>query len=499
MEKNKIRYFEILALTAFLISTSTLLVLARQDVSKAGAQAVAQTGLLPIYGVDLPFDKSWVDGSRFPSQSADYSHFGASATLQKVWDTLKLTGFNIIRFPVDVRETESAANRVANLCVWAKNNNVRLVPILVGADRGESVGVEFPANISAFIKGLLTNLSGGDRHYFEAYSQISAYQLEDEMNHAGLHGAASIEAVQLRLLKAAHTLRQAEQEALKETALKPTPLMVNASFDFELIRARAMAGATLGDDAYSNAYQVIKQFLDVFASSPEIDLLGVDWYAGSLSAGSVEKFPALLRSLQGDLAGKQLVFTTGISTAFHPAEEQKQFYTLTFANLADYRSSAGIDSPFVGVFFHEALNGKEPDPAPPTPGLSREMAQWDWAAKAEELAQMWSGQAKSEALAWWLEKVENNMGLLALKSGRADGATVTAKPAQEGLQQIANAVNEANTDSATDNTVMSAPTPADGSTPLQAPGSTGSPFGAALKERAQQGLMSLLDRVFERL
>src|SRR5215468_6579218 len=248
MEKNKIRHFEILALATLLCLTSTLSVLAQQDASKPGAQAVSQTGLLPIYGIDLSFDKSWVDGSRFPSQSADYSHFGASVTLQNVWDTLKLSGFNVIRFTIDVRETESAANRVANLCVWAKNNNVRLVPILVGADRGQPLGVDFPAKISAFIKGVLSILRGGDGHYLEAYSQILAYQLENEMNHAGLHGATSIEAAQLRLLVASRALRQAEQEALKETALKPTPLMVNASFDFELIRARAIAGATLGDD-----------------------------------------------------------------------------------------------------------------------------------------------------------------------------------------------------------------------------------------------------------
>src|SRR5262245_40381097 len=217
MEKNKISHYEILALAALLCLTSRLSALAQQDASKPGAQAVAQTGLLPIYGIDLSFDKSWVDGSRFPSQSADHSHFGASATLQNVWDTLKQSGFNVIRFTVDVRETESAANRVANLCVWAKNNNVRLVPILVGADRGQPLGDGFPANISAFIKGLLTALRGGDGHYLEAYSQILAYQLEDEMNHDGLRGAISVETVQLRLLKAAHTLRQAEQEALKET------------------------------------------------------------------------------------------------------------------------------------------------------------------------------------------------------------------------------------------------------------------------------------------
>jgi len=57
MEKNKIRHFEILALAALLCLTSTLNALAQQDASKPGAQAVAQTGLLPIYGID-PYNET---------------------------------------------------------------------------------------------------------------------------------------------------------------------------------------------------------------------------------------------------------------------------------------------------------------------------------------------------------------------------------------------------------------------------------------------------------
>jgi hypothetical protein len=43
------------------------------------AQAVSQTGLLPVYGVDFTFDETWVDGAAFPSQSADYPNSGVTA------------------------------------------------------------------------------------------------------------------------------------------------------------------------------------------------------------------------------------------------------------------------------------------------------------------------------------------------------------------------------------------------------------------------------------
>jgi hypothetical protein len=35
-------------------------------------QAVAKSGLLPIYGVELGVDKTWIDGDKFPSQSTRY-------------------------------------------------------------------------------------------------------------------------------------------------------------------------------------------------------------------------------------------------------------------------------------------------------------------------------------------------------------------------------------------------------------------------------------------
>src|SRR5262245_2874901 len=513
--KNKEKRFVTWMLAALLLLVSAPSIYSQQDGAQPKAQAVSQTGLLPVYGIDFRFDETWVDGAQFPSQSAAHPNFGVNAQFQQVWQTLQTSGFNIIRFPVDVRDTASAANRVANLCVWAMNNNVKVVPVLAGAERGQQLGADFATNTSAFVKALLAALRGGGGQHLDAYTRILLYQFEDQMNHAGLHRAMPLQIAQDRLLKAADALRQSELESLKETGLNATPLMVNASFDHELIKGGAIAGATPGDNSYSQAYERLKLFLAGFATAPNIDVIDVNWFAGSLSAGDVERFSTILRGLSADLPGKQIVITTGFSTGFRSTEEQKHFYTRAFATLADYRASAGVDAPFIGVFFHEALNGTESGPAPPTPELPAEMTRWNWTAKADELTRAWSGQATSETMGWWLKKVENNMGLVGIQTDSAGATTVAAQPAQEGLEQISNAVSEASATAPAD-TAVASPDPGASATPdpntptgsdantsgSSNPGdssssSSGSGFDSALKEKLQQGLLGLLDRVFE--
>lgn len=513
--KNKEKRFVTWMLAALLLLANAPRIYSQQDGAQPNAQAVSQTGLLPVYGIDFRFDAMWVDGAQFPSQSAAHPNFGVNAQFQQVWQILQMGGFNIIRFPVDVRDTTSAANRVANLCVWAKNNNVKVVPVLAGAERGQQLGADFATNTSAFVKALLATLRGGGGQHFDAYTRILLYQFEDQMNHAGLHRAMPLQIAQDRLLKAADALRQSELESLKETGLNATPLMVNASFDHELVKGGAIAGATLSDNSYSQAYERLKLFLAGLATSPNIDVIDVNWFADSLSAGAVERFSTILRSLSADLPGKQIVITTGFSTGFRATDEQKNFYTRAFAALADYRASAGVDAPFIGVFFHEALNGPEPSPAPPTPELPAEMTRWNWTSKANEMARAWSGQATSEAMSWWLKKVENNMGLVGIQTDSVGNATVAAQPAQEGLEQIASAVSEASAAAPAD-TVVTSPDPSASTTPDpststgsdanssgssnsgdSSSSSSGSGFDSALKEKLQQGLLGLLDRVFE--
>ncbi|HSB12188.1 MAG TPA: CARDB domain-containing protein [Blastocatellia bacterium] len=511
------RMLSSIVLLAIVLGAAANRALAQELKEPPATQAVSQTGLLPVYGVDFNFDSSWVDGSKFPSQSAQFANSGVNNSFQQVWDGLRPSGFNIVRFQIDVRDGATAANRLVNLCVWAKQNGVKLIPVLLGADRGKFPGKDFPQNVASFIAATLTALRSGDGQSLAAYSQILAYQIEDQVNHAGLHQPFYPQNVAPLVAQVAAQIRQTEQSGLKGTEMNATPLLVNVSFDFELILKQAIAGATMTDDAYAQAYDRLKQMLLAIAATPEIDVLDVQWLAGSMGAGSPEKFAPLLRSLASDVPGKQFIFTTGFSTAFRSGEDQKNFFALTSVNLADYRASAGMDSPFLGVILREALKGKERNAAPPKPQTASEMAHWNWAAKAYEMIDTWSTKKPSADMIWWQRKVEGNLGLFTVQSDGAGSPSIAAGPGQETLQQFASAVSESSTASGsvipgagagTDPVAVPTqpyiPPGATGNPPAGEPSLTGPPpgdpsFKRLAKEKAQQGMATLMDRVIERL
>ena len=460
------------------------------------AQAVSETGLLPVYGVDFHFDPSWVDASRFPSESTEHPHSGVSETFQKLWEALSPSGFNTVRFPVDTGDPEAAARRVANLCRWGIHNGVNLIPVLKDVAGAKAIAPPFADRAAAFAQAVVEALKSGDGQHLESFTQILAYQLEDGGNHAALKGGISPQKVQEELVRAAALIRENEEKSLEELELGATPLMVNTFLDSELIKLGAMAGATLGEQTYLSAYAAATDFLAPLLASADIDVIGIRWLAGSLSAGGVERFPSLLRTLTSEVADKLVIFTTGFSTGFHPAEDQREYYMLAFANLADYRANEGIDSPFIGVIFHEAFSRDERDPAAPTPDLPTRMKQWAWESKAPELVGVWTGEAVSEEVSWWLRKVENNMGLLAVDSTGSEIDQIAAQPGQESLEEIASTVSEASA-GAGDAGPEFAPE-ADESMP-QGSGAPGSGFGEALQQVGQQYLLVVLDRLFDKL
>jgi hypothetical protein len=404
-------------------------------------QAVSQSGLLPVYGVDLRLDPTWVDSGNFPSQSANFPNSGTSSAFQQVWGALQPGGYSVLRVTLDVRDSASAANRAANLCAWAKANNVRLILTLTAEDVGQPISDSFPKQASDFVKALLGLVRAKNGQYLANYAQIMAYQIEDELNHPGKHGGMNESAAQQLALAAAKSLRSTEHDALNGSGIAATPVMASASFDFDLISAGAIAGGSMSYANYNQAYQSLKKFLSGLAGSADLDVLVVDWFAGSVGGGGVEKAPALLKSLLADVTGKQIILGTGFSSAFRSTDEQKRLFTTAFANLSDFRASGGADSPFIGTIFREALNGSTPNPTAPRATLPAEMDKWDWTARAAELTAMWTQKKDSADLTWWLSRVENNMGLVSLQSD-AGGKVVSVNPlpAQQGMTQIANAV-----------------------------------------------------------
>src|SRR5947207_9575507 len=73
----------------------------QQAPNSPDAQAVSQTGLLPVYGVDFTFDPTWVSTTPLTPESAAQPTPGVNAVFQQVSDVVKRSGFNAIRFPVD--------------------------------------------------------------------------------------------------------------------------------------------------------------------------------------------------------------------------------------------------------------------------------------------------------------------------------------------------------------------------------------------------------------
>src|SRR5438552_6972284 len=128
------------------------------NVAQQSPQALSQTGLLPIYALDLQLDPSWVDSTSAPSNSAEFSHNGINDTLQQAWETLRSGGFNMIRFPINVDDPRSVV-RMVNLCVWARANSVNLIPILQGTATGEK---DHSNAINVFISGVVSLMRQAD-------------------------------------------------------------------------------------------------------------------------------------------------------------------------------------------------------------------------------------------------------------------------------------------------------------------------------------------------
>ena len=384
---------------------------ATQDPSQvpaAPASAVAQTGLLPVFGVAVDIDPSQVDGTAFPST---LPNLGVGEKLQGLWDGyLRACGFNVLRFTIDVRDPggEQSA-RMANLCLWAKQSGVRLVPVLVGSNAGEPLLIDYAAQSSKFVGAVATRLKGD---HLDAYAQILAFQLERPLNHPAMHGTLDPASV-AEIKSAAASIRAAETEAFAGAQVASTPLVLPASFDAELVKGGNLVGSQLTDAAFQSAYARLAEYLTGFADAPEVGLVSVEWFPGSVTPEAVERLPAFLRALSADLQGKMLILSTGYSSAFVPEGDQARYYALALGNLADYRAGEGTDCPFIGVLWHTAVDTGSASLQPPTDTTVADMAGWDWSSKAGEVLDMWTDPSKgSPEMKFWMQKLEGGYGVV---------------------------------------------------------------------------------------
>ena len=392
-----------------------------------------QPEILPVFAVDINFDPSWVDGAEAPTKSALYSHNGVNEAFQKAWEALGPAGFRTLRFKLDLSDVHSAA-RLANLCIWAKANNVTLIPVLEHALAGATLA-DFPA---AFI----SHLRAGDGRQFATFNQVSYFQIESALNVGTFHPEIKAEEAQKILLSAIDSFRNAEAQALQGSTVAAVPIMVSVSLDYELIQQGAIAGVALDPAAEQKAHAALKRFLEPLAADANVDAVNVEWFPGSISSGDVSGFAILLRELEAAIPGKQVLLTAGFSSAFNSYDEQNQFLTVATTNMWNFRlDDGGEGSHFVGVIFEQAL--KDPTSDVAAPAGSGDPSQWKWKEKAPQLARMLSGGKSSAELKWWLAKVRGNMALLAPQPDASGGMDYIPLPALQAFEEIATALAQA--------------------------------------------------------
>lgn len=406
----------------------------------AGA-AIAQSGLLPIYGMTLELDKTWVDGKKFPSANPNQ---GVSDALQQIYDTqIAPCGFNVIRVPFDVNDGKAEeSNKLANLLVWSQARGLKIAPVLIGAGSGKAFPKDYATRAKTFITTVMGLLKKNNAEHLGAWGQVAYLQLGYPLNHPGYHGAVEAATAADALTKAAANIRTAETAALGESGLSPSSIMVGASLDFELLKTGSIAGVELSEEAFSQSYEALKTYLALFSESPEIGMVSIEWFPGSVSSDATEKLPELVRALIADVQGKLLVLSTGFSTGFKTSEDQSRYYALAFANLADLRASEGVECPFTGVIWNTAIDTADANATPPSDATPTNMGTWDLSAKAAELVAMLQGGAGGDPdLRWWWKKTSGSFGVLA----QAEGA-LTSKQAHEVLVELQGATAQAAVD-----------------------------------------------------
>lgn len=377
----------------------------------APAATAATVGLLPIHGVAVDLDALPGDG-----RGSDRTAAQATVALQSLWDSyLKGAGFNVIGFPVDVHDLgERGAIRVARLCTWAKQNNVRLAPNLVGAPEGKPLPADYPQLAAAFVGKVIAELGAAGA---PAYAQIMLYQLGRPLNHPASHGPMEAAAASAVLKAAAESVRATEQAALAASGLQASPLLVSVSMDYELIRRGAIAHTPLTDESYQGAAEAASDWLATVLGAAPVEAVAVEWFPGSLSSEGVERMPDLMTRLQADLPGKLLLMDTGFSSAAGSDTAQARFYALALNNLCDLRARQGVDSPFAGILWRNAVDGGGAKPL-----TAEQIAKQDWGARAKDLDRMWTDpKADSKEARSWLAGIQSNFGLISRASSSGSG------------------------------------------------------------------------------
>lgn len=378
LEKEEI--IEVLLIAAILILNPLL---SRSSGGVEQAEDYRGTGENTLsWGFTWHFSWNWVSG-----EDPNYAVKRVDGRFQEIWENyFKPTHGRIIRNDVNVWKSveygengyeltaygRRTINRIANLCIWAEENDAYLFLILNGA--GDWYPAAFPEELEwqyvhkmgVFVENLADKVLSVNK---DAYGRIFSYEIENEMNDVKKGWPDDRQKVVLGY--GADAIREGEKEAgVPENIGRYTRLTVNPSYEPYPIGLPSFIGYKY---EYAELRGYVKDILDNYYDRQKyahsnIDIIGLDYYPGSLSYTSENlNYSDLIetaKKLCADFGkesryGKEIMVVETGYTDLDDASlesEQRNYYRMVSLDAMKFYDSGGKEMGFLGIIWYELFD-----------------------------------------------------------------------------------------------------------------------------------------------
>jgi hypothetical protein len=372
-----------------------------------------------------------VDGAAYPSQDPVFATNGVTEAFDDLYRThMAGAGCNTLAVEVSFPcEAETVANQLANLCAWASGfeGTQPYVLISLGGPRDAGSIGEIVSGATSLVASLAAKLKPPAGEEPALYQRIVAYRLGPSVNMIAAAKGGQMEAA-CALAGAVRATVHAAEQATFAGALTPTPVELNFSMDHALLaRGKLPHGEATAEDIAA-VYADLRTYFDRLTAAQSADILGLEWFAGSISGGTSDDVAALLQSICTDYPQNSVLLSkTGASTAFDTEQAQADYYMGLLAGLAP---QAGALPTLLGLCWAYDLDA--PAPEAPDADITQRIAAWDPADAGAKIAAALRGAPDDGDAQWWLERTEAALGLAEVGQ---DGV-LTTKIAAAGLGNL---------------------------------------------------------------
>jgi hypothetical protein len=338
----------------------------------------------PVYGLTWNFYKYWVNTDLesepvVPAMFSTWRSYVEPLAVSVFKFNLPVEAYRLGTLDdADRANNQALITRLINLCRFAESRDCRLLPVLLGAGHYRpGKENELPVKAATVLDDFLRALQV--RGWLHLYERICSLAVENEMNHPTRHLLwPKKKALQL-VTDTCTKLKEIEAEY---TVPQTVPLTVTYAFDWlfavNIMRRPAASVRTLLTGELYDC--TVDPFLCAIATSPLVDIIGINYFPTTWARYPVETLPVLLKHVcdrfgVGSHWGKRtLVTETGYTQPLSPLHREKnqhRYYERALELLLDFYRQSGQEQGFMGLLWYCLSDTKLAPNTMPFPGELR--------------------------------------------------------------------------------------------------------------------------------